>query len=118
MAETDINDSSLPYNIDAEQIVLGSILVEPELLSKVNEILTPEHFHVKMQNSIYSVMQMLFGKGEDVNIVTVTENCIRNSVFDSQESARTYLFKLSEMSVEKSSIESYAEILDETREIR
>ena len=56
---------------------------------------------------------MLFGKGEDVNIVTVTENCIRNSVFDSQESARTYLFKLSEMSVEKSSIESYAEILDD-----
>lgn len=113
MAEIDINDSSLPYNLDAEQIVLGSILVEPELLIQVTDVLTPEHFHIKMHSSIYAVMQKLFVGGEEVNIVTVTENCIRQSVFDSQESARTYLFKLSEMSVEKSSIDSYAEILDE-----
>ena len=118
MAELTVSEAELPFNIDAEQIVLGSILLEPELLSKVLDKLTPEHFHIKLHTGIYGVIQKLFVSGEEVNIVTVTENCIRQSVFGSQDEARTYLFKLSELSVEKSSIDSYAEILDETREIR
>ena len=113
MAELNITDSELPFNIDAEQIVLGSIMVEPELLSKVLDKLTPEHFHIKLHSGIYGVIQKLFVSGEDINIVQVPENCIRQSVFETQDEARTYLFKLAEMSVEKSSIESYAEILDE-----
>ncbi len=113
MAELSVNESDLPFNIDAEQIVLGSIIVEPELLTKVTDKLSPEHFHIKMHSGIYSVIQKLFVSGEEINIVSVVENCVRQSVFESQDSARTYLFKLSELSVEKSSIESYAEILDE-----
>lgn len=113
MAELNISESNLPFNIDAEQIVLGSLIIEPELISKVSDKLSPEHFHIKMHNGIYAVIQKLFVSGEDINIVSVTENCVRQSVFESQEAARTYLFKLTETSVEKSSIESYAEILDE-----
>lgn len=113
MADLDITANDLPYNVDAEQTVLGSIIVDPELLTKVNDVLSPEHFHIKMHSSIFAVIQKMFTGGEELNIVTLTENCIRQGVFDSQESARTYLFKLSEMSVEKSSIESYAEVLDE-----
>ncbi len=113
MAELNISESNLPFNIDAEQIVLGSLIIEPELISKVSDKLSPEHFHIKMHNGIYAVIQKLFVSGEDINIVSVTENCVRQSVFESQDAARTYLFKLTETSVEKSSIESYAEILDE-----
>ncbi|MGN0588244.1 MAG: replicative DNA helicase [Ruminiclostridium sp.] len=113
MAELSISESNLPFNIDAEQIVLGSLIIEPELVTKISDKLTPEHFHIKMHSGIYAVIQKLFVSGQDINIVSVTENCVRQSVFDSQEAARTYLFKLTETSVEKSSIESYAEILDE-----
>ena len=113
MAELEIIESNLPFNIDAEQIVIGSVIVEPELLSKISDIITPDHFHIKMHSGIYSVIQKLFVGGENINIVTVTENCVRQSVFESQDAARTYLFRLSEMSVEKASIESYAQVLDE-----
>ncbi len=113
MAELNISESNLPFNIDAEQIVLGSLIIEPELVTKISDKLTPEHFHVKMHNGIYAVIQKLFLSGQEINIVSVTENCVRQSVFESQDAARTYLFKLTETSVEKSSIESYADILDE-----
>ena len=113
MAELNISESNLPFNIDAEQIVLGSLIIEPELVTKISDKLTPEHFHVKMHNGIYAVIQKLFVSGQEINIVSVTENCVRQSVFESQDAARTYLFKLTETSVEKSSIESYADILDE-----
>ncbi len=113
MADFDVSDANLPFNIDAEQIVLGSLILEPTLISKVSDKLTPEHFHIRMHNQIFGVILKLFVGGEDINIVSVTEHCVRQSVFESAEAARTYLFKLTESSVEMSSVESYAEILEE-----
>ena len=113
MADTAVYDANLPFNIDAEQIVLGSVIADPELLSKVSDRLTPEHFHIKMHSGIYSVIQMLFVSGQEINIVTVTESCVRKGVFESQDTARTYLFKLTDFTIEKSSIETYANTLCE-----
>lgn len=113
MADTAVYDANLPFNIDAEQIVLGSVIADPELLSKVSDRLTPEHFHIKMHSGIYSIIQILFVSGQEINIVTVTEGCVRKGVFESQDAARTYLFKLTDFTIEKSSIETYANTLCE-----
>lgn len=118
MADFDVSDANLPFNIDAEQIVLGSLILEPSLLSRISDKLTPEHFHIRMHSQIYSVIMKLFVSGEDINIVSVTEHCSRQGVFESSDAARTYLFKLTESSVEMSSIESYAEVLEEKYLVR
>lgn len=113
MADFDISDANLPFNIDAEQIVLGSLIIDSSLISRLSGRLTPDHFHIRVHSKIYDVIQRLFLGGDEINIVSVTEHCMRQSVFETVDEARTYLFKLTDASVEKSSIESYAEILDE-----
>lgn len=113
MADFDISDANLPFNIDAEQIVLGSLIIDPSLISRLSGKLTPDHFHIRVHSKIFDVIQRLFLSGDEINIVSVTEHCMRQSVFETVDEARTYLFKLTDASVEKSSIESYAEILDE-----
>lgn len=113
MPEFDLPVSGMPNNIDAEQTVLGSLLVEPELITKVSDKLTPDHFYQKKHSGIYGVIMKMFISGEEMNIVTITENCMRHSVFESQDEARTYLYKLSDLSIESSSIESYADILED-----
>ncbi len=113
LPDFEINDSRLPSNLDAEQIVLGSVIMEPELLEKITDKVTAGHFSVKMHRGIYTVMQKLFVSAQPINIVTLEDNCVRDGVFDTQEEARTYLYKLAEKSVELSSIESYAKSLDE-----
>jgi len=113
MADFDISDANLPFNIDAEQIILGSLIIDPQLISKVSDKITPDHFHIRTHSGIYGVISKLFVSGEEINIVSVIENCVRQSIFDSNDSARTYIFKLTESSVETSSIESYARILEE-----
>ncbi len=117
MAEFDISDANLPFNIDAEQIVLGSLIIEPALMSKVPK-LSAAHFHIKMHGKIFDVLSGMFVGGVEINIVSVTERCLRNGIFDTPDAARTYLFKLTEFSVEKSGIESYVDILDEKRLVR
>lgn len=113
MADFDISDANLPFNIDAEQIVLGSLIIDSSLISRLSGKLTPDHFHIRVHSKIFDVIQRLFLGGDEINIVSVTEHCMRQSVFETVDEARVYLFKLTDSSVEKSSIESYAEILDE-----
>lgn len=114
MADFDISEANLPFNPDAEQIVLGSLIVEPSLIAKLSGKLTPEHFHIRIHSKIFDVIQRLFLSGDEINFVSVTEHCMRQSVFETVDEARTYIYDLTfEKSVEKSSIESYAETLDE-----
>ncbi len=113
MAELEISDINLPYSTDAEQMVLGSIIADPDLISKVSDRLTPEHFFRETHKGIFSVMQKMFVGGSDINIVSLTERCAREKVFESTEQAKEYLYKISMLAVEHSSIESYADVLDE-----
>ena len=113
MADFDIADANLPFNIDAEQGILGSILIDPELMSQVSDKITEEHFHIRTHSMIYNVIYSLFVGGEEINVISVTEHCVRKSVFESVEATRTYLFKLTESSVDSPSISSLTRILCE-----
>ena len=60
-----------PQNIEAEQCVLGGILIENGALLKVIEILTPEDFYKEIHGVIYGVMLELFERNEPQDLVTV-----------------------------------------------
>jgi RecA-family ATPase len=60
------------YNMEAEQSVLGAILVAPDKLNPVSDLLTPEDFYQKAHGLIYKSMLDLHAKGEPVDLVTVT----------------------------------------------
>lgn len=113
MAEFDITDSNLPFNIDAERIVLGTLILYQDAVTTISDKITPDHFHISTHNKIYAVIQKLFVSGEQINIATVTENCIRQGVFESPEATRTYLVGLQDSGVEKENVSGYAKILEE-----
>ncbi len=62
-----------PQNLEAEQAVLGGMLIEREAISKVAEFLQAQDFYREAHRLIYSAMQDLFNKNEPVDLVTVTE---------------------------------------------
>ena len=63
-----------PQNIEAEQSVLGAMLIEKEAISKVAEFLRPEDFYRESHRLIYATILELFGKSDAVDLITVTEN--------------------------------------------
>lgn len=63
-----------PQNIEAEQSVLGAMLIEKEAISKVAEFLRPEDFYRESHRLIYATILELFGKNDAVDLITVTEN--------------------------------------------
>jgi replicative DNA helicase len=62
-----------PQNIEAEQSVLGAILLENEALASVLEYLTPDDFYKDAHKKIFIAMLELYEKNEPIDLITLTE---------------------------------------------
>ncbi|MDQ7092488.1 replicative DNA helicase [Desulfosporosinus sp. PR] len=62
-----------PQNLEAEQSVLGAMMLEPESGSSVFELLQPEDFYRDSHRLIFSAIRDLFEKGDPVDLVSVAE---------------------------------------------
>ncbi|MCL2086067.1 MAG: replicative DNA helicase [Oscillospiraceae bacterium] len=104
----------MPYSFDAEQAVLGSVLLDSSVMD-VLERLNPEHFHVGLHGEIFAQMRQMFIVSKPLDIVTVIEETLKNKVFDTQEEAKKFLGGLSGAvsTLSKSSIREYAGIIEE-----
>ncbi len=61
-----------PANLEAEQSVLGAVLLRAQALDQVADLLSPEDFYRSGHGKIFQAMLDLWGKGEPVDLVTVT----------------------------------------------
>lgn len=119
MADLDLSELNLPFNLDAEQAVLGSMLVDPTTVSAVTAKLKyPEQFKVQLHSELYSVIYRMSISGEQIDIVTVIEAAVRQGVFANADEAKTYLLKLAEAAISPSSIDSYVSIINDKFMVR
>ncbi|NLK72251.1 MAG: replicative DNA helicase, partial [Clostridiales bacterium] len=58
-----------PHNMDAEQSVLGAVILDKNALIEVIEILKPEDFYSQMHKEIYEAVIDLYRKNEPVDIL-------------------------------------------------
>lgn len=68
-----MQDRVPPQNIEAEQSVLGAMLIEKEAIPKVIEILRDTDFYREAHRVIFNAMLELYNKNEAVDMITVTE---------------------------------------------
>ena len=108
----------MPYSPEAEQAVLGAILMEPEVLATVAEILpNSEYFYIQNHKIIYSAMLSMFTAGRAVDLVTILETLKKNSSFD-EETGKTYLMHLAQSCPSISNVEIYATLVRDKSEVR
>ncbi|MCI5146612.1 MAG: replicative DNA helicase, partial [Candidatus Electrothrix sp. AR3] len=61
-----------PQNVEAEQALLGTILIQDKSLLKIVEILSPEDFYRDSHRIIFETLLSLFEKREPHDLITVT----------------------------------------------
>lgn len=71
--EEELIKKDLPKSIEAERSVIGSMMMDPEAIVAVSEILTPEDFYQKQLGVIYGTMVELFSEGKAVDLVTLQD---------------------------------------------
>ncbi len=63
----------MPHNKEAEQSILGAMLIDAECLTLVFEALTDKDFYIEANRLIFNAMQALFNRVEPIDLVTVSE---------------------------------------------
>ncbi|MCP4342413.1 MAG: replicative DNA helicase [Desulfobulbaceae bacterium] len=106
-----------PQNVEAEQAVLGSILLKADLLGSVLEILTPHDFYKNNHCLIYEAMIDLFDKNEPQDLLTVS-NLLKNTNQLEKAGGPTYLASLTSIVPVTANVTSYAKIIREKSILR
>lgn len=61
-----------PHNLEAEQVILGSILINNDALNQIVDLLTSDDFYRKAHSIIFEGMLTLYNRDEPVDIITLT----------------------------------------------
>ena len=109
---------SLPYNLEAEQSVLGSILVEPTCMNEVVDHLKPESFYLPQHRQIFSIMMTMFtSQNGAIDPVLVADALAKAGTYDIA-GGRDYLVQLSNSVPSTANVVKYAKIVKEQYYLR
>jgi len=106
-----------PQNIEAEQAVLGSILLKSDVFGTVLETLKPQDFYKEGHRLIYSAMIDLFDQNEPQDLLTVS-NLLNNTNKMEQIGGPMYLASLTSLVPVTANIGSYSKIIREKAVLR
>ncbi len=115
MAENSIlsfDNIYMPFSLEAEQAVLGSILVDSSCLSQAAVYISPDSFYLPQHQAIFSAMILADGSGMKIDPLVILEQLVQQGVYDNA-SGRTYLLELAQMVPSTSNVEMYAKIVRE-----
>jgi len=106
-----------PQNIEAEQSILGGILLENGAINSVNEILSPGDFYSEAHRKIIKVIVELSEKNEPVDLITLSNALKDKNLLDSV-GGTTYLASLVDNVPSAANIANYAKIVKEKAILR
>lgn len=106
-----------PQSIEAEQAVLGSLLVATDAISRVVDVLEPDYFYRKSHQVIYAAILDLFDKNEPIDIVTVSQYLKDEGKLD-LVGGRQYIADLAMSIATTANIEYYARSVNEKALLR
>ena len=105
-----LSGQQIPFSAEAEQSVLGAILIDPQSIDTVNTILQSDYFYLPQHKAIFSVMQDMCTKGDPIDAVTVLESLKKDGVYD-DAGGKSYLMQLAQSVPSSANIASYANIV-------
>ena len=89
MANNELSLSSLgiqlPYNMQAEQSVLGAALMDETILNRLITEMDPDMFYSEQNRAVYEEMRRLFSESEAVDVITLVDSLAQNGVFKGEK---------------------------------
>ncbi|MFH0755125.1 MAG: replicative DNA helicase [bacterium] len=112
-----INIKIPPQNIESEKALLGSIMLRPEALPEIMDILRSEAFYTDKHKTIFEAMSHLYEKREPIDILTLSSR-LKNSVDLDRIGGMSYLAEIVNAVPSSSNAEHYATIISKKHTMR
>lgn len=108
----------MPVSIEAEQSVLGSVLIDPEAFSEIANIITSDDFYTEDHREIYLAMQEMFLQSRSIDVVTLIERLVERGIYEGNDQGREYIKTLAEIVPSSANVRDYAEIVHDKSLLR
>ena len=105
-------DKMVPHNVEAEEAVLGSLLIDPEALFRVSPFLKGEDFYIQKNAWIYESILALHERREPVDFVTLCDELERRGQLEEIGGA-AYITRLINAVPSAIHVESYGHIVEQ-----
>jgi replicative DNA helicase len=101
-----------PHHHEAEQAILGAILIEPSAFISVHERIRTEDFYRQAHQKLFQVMNDLSERGQPIDLITLTAELQNKKLLD-EIGGITYLTELAGFVPTAANVEYYAKIVEE-----
>lgn len=100
----------MPHSLEAEQAVLGSILIDPRCVPDVIGLLKPDDFFLRQNKEIYETIYTMFNFSSVIDPVTVLDQMRVRGVYD-ENNSRSYILQLMDITPTAANVKEYAAIV-------
>ena len=114
--DEELMSRQLPQSLEAEQAVLGSILIDSRCLTDVIGIVRPEDFHLQQNREIYETIYTMFNFSQTIDPVTVLDKM--KELGYHRDDSRSYILQLMEITPTAANAVRYANIVREKAMLR
>ena len=106
-----------PHSLEAEQSVLGSMILDHEAVIVASEILRPEDFYRPDHEQIYAAIIELYTSGNPIDLITIQDKLVQKGVLE-QVGGLGYIAELARSVPTSAHIKQYAKIVEEKATLR
>ena len=117
MALEGLTELQMPHSVEAEQAVLGSMLIDERCVPMVVEVLRPDDFYLRQNRDLYSVLFAMFNRFETIDPVTVLDRMKQAGVYDENTSVN-YVQQLMEITPTARNVMQYVQIVSDKALLR
>ena len=109
MANEDLLLRQMPHSLEGEQAVLGSMLIDPDCVKNVMDRLRPGDFYLRQNREIFETIYSMFSYARPIDGITVFGEMEKAGLTD--DSTRSYLAQLMEITPTSANVLEYAAIV-------
>lgn len=107
----------MPFNLEAEQSVLGSVLIDANCMEDVVAEINADSFYLPQHRAIFSAMMLMYSKSKAIDPVIIADALVKNGLYDTS-GGRDYLLQLAQSVPSTANIEYYIKIVKEQYYLR
>ena len=114
--DEELLNRQVPQSLEAEQSVLGSILIDSQCITDIVGILRPEDFYNQQNREIYETIYTMFNFSQTIDPVTVLDKMREMGVY--HDNSRDYILQLMKITPTAANVERYANIVKDKAMLR
>lgn len=108
----DLEGARLPYSVEAEQAVLGSVIIDPKCLNEIAVQMKTDYFYIPQHKEIYAAMSSMYELSQTIDFVSLLEKLKKDGVYD-EAGGKEYLTRLVQTVPSSANVLTYVAIIRE-----